>query len=127
LETFNALFFKSGYFNDASLIRPANLIGVHPNFTLQLSKDISVDGGADWFWRYSRKDAVYGVPGHIAIPALSDAPSYIGTALDLNLNWQIQRHIGFQASYVHFLTGDYVHEAGGKDVNYFSTTLTFLF
>src|SRR6266704_158410 len=127
LETFNALFFKSGYFNDASLICPANLIGFHPNLALQFSKSISVDGGADWFWRYSRNDAVYGVPGRIAIPALSNAPSYIGTALDLNLNWQIQRHITFQASYVHFLTGDYVHQAGGRDVNYFSTTFTFLF
>jgi len=127
LETFNALFFKSGYFNDASLIRPANIIGLHPNLTLQFSKNISVDGGADWFWRYSRNDAVYGVPGRIAIPALSDAPSYIGTALDVNLNWQIQRHIGFQASYVHFLTGSYIHQAGGRDVNYFSTTLSFIF
>jgi hypothetical protein len=126
-ETFDPLFFKSGYFNDASLIRPSNIIGVHPNLTLQLSKSISVDGGADWFWRYSRHDAVYGVPGRISIPALSNAASYIGTALDVNLNWQIQRHISFQASYVHFLTGDYVHQAGGKDVNYFSTTLTFLF
>jgi hypothetical protein len=126
-ETFDPLFFKSGYFNDASLIRPSNIIGLHPNLTLQLSKSISVDGGADWFWRYSRNDAVYGVPGNIAIPALSDAPSYIGNALDVNLNWQIQRHISFQASYVHFLTGSYIHQAGGKDVNYFSTTLTFLF
>jgi hypothetical protein len=127
LETFDPLFFKSGYFNDASLIRPSNIIGVHPNLALQLSKSITVDGGADWFWRYSRNDAVYGVPGRVAIPALSNASSYIGTALDVNLNWQIQRHLSFQASYVHFLTGSYVHQAGGKDVNYFSTTLTFLF
>jgi hypothetical protein len=126
-ETFDPLFFKSGYFNDASLIRPSNLIGLHPNFALQLSKNISVDGGADWFWRYSRNDAVYGVPGFIAVPALSNAPSYIGNALDANLNWQIQRHISLQASYVHFLTGSYVHQAGGRDVNYFSTTFTFLF
>ena len=62
-----------------------------------------------------------------SIPALNDAPAYIGTALDVNLTWQVQRHVTFQASYVHFLTGTYVHEAGGKDVNYFSTTISFLF
>jgi len=28
---------------------------------------------------------------------------------------------------VHFLTGSYVHQAGGSDVDYFSTTITFLF
>ncbi len=127
LETFDALYFKSGYFNDASLIRPANLFGLHPNVGVQLSKTVSLDGGADWFWRYSRNDAVYGVPGFIAIPPLKDAPNYIGTALDLNLTWQVQRHVTVQASYVHFLTGSYVHEAGGKDVDYFSTTISILF
>src|SRR4051812_39779715 len=69
----------------------------------------------------------YGVPGRIAIPALSDAPNYIGTALDVNLTWHIERHVIVQASYVHFLTGSYVHEGGGRDLNFFSTTITFLF
>lgn len=127
METFDALFFKSGYFNDASLIRPQNIVGLHPNFTVTPTPKVSVDGGANWLWRYSRNDAVYGVPGYIEIPALRNAPNYIATAVDLNLTWNIQRHIVFQASYVRFLTGDYVHQAGGSDVNYFSTTFSFLF
>ena len=126
-ETFDALYFKSGYFNDASLIRPANLIGVHPNFGLRLSRTVSADSGADVFWRYSRNDAVYAVPGLIAIPALKTGSSYVGTAVDVNLQWQIQRHLSFQASYVHFFTGSYVHQAGGSDVDYVSTTISFLF
>jgi hypothetical protein len=127
LETFDALFFKSGYFNDASLIRPQNIIGLHPNLTVNPLRNVSVDGGANWFWRYSRNDAIYGVPGFIEVPANPNAPSYVATALDLNLTWHIQRHVTFQASYVHFLTGSYVHEAGGHDVNYVSTTISFLF
>ncbi len=125
--TFDALYFKSGYFNDASLLRPQNIIDVHPNASLQLTKAISVDGGGDVFWRYSKKDAVYAVPGFIAIPALENASSYVGTAADLNFTWQIQRHLNLQASYVHFFSGSYVHQAGGSNVNYVSTTLTFLF
>ena len=125
--TFDALYFKSGYFNDASLIRPQNLIGVHPNFTLTPTRTVSVDGGANWMWRYTRNDAVYAVPGNVAIPALQNASSYIATAVDLNLQWHIQKHLTFGASYVHFFTGSYIHAAGGSDVNYFSTTLTFLF
>jgi hypothetical protein len=127
LETFDALYFKSGYFNDASLIRPQNIMSIHPNLTLQPLPRMTVDGGASPFWRYSRNDAVYAVPGFVSIPALRNDSSYVGTAFDLNLNWQIQRHISFQASYVHFLTSGYVHKAGGQDVNYFSTTFTFLF
>lgn len=126
-DTFNALYFKAGYFNDASLFRPQNIIDVHPNAGLQLTRALSADGGVDVFWRYSRNDAVYAVPGFIAIPASSTTSSYVGTALDVNLTWQIQRHINLQASYVHFFTGDYIHEAGGHDVDYVSTTLDFIF
>jgi hypothetical protein len=127
METFDALYFKSGYFNDASLIRPQNVIGVHPNFALKPSRTVTVDGGANWFWRYSQNDAVYAVPGFVAVPALKTASSFVGTALDVNLTWQIQRHVSFQASYVHFFTGDYIHAAGGHDVDYVSATLDFLF
>src|SRR6266536_3944743 len=127
LGTFDALFFKSGYFNDASLIRPQNIISVHPNFTVHPLPKVTIDGGASPFWRYTRNDAVYAVPGFVEIPALHNASSYVGTAFDVNLNWQIQRHISFQASYVHFLTGSYVHQAGGRDVNYSSTTYTDIF
>jgi hypothetical protein len=127
METFDALYFKSGYFNDASLIRPQNVIGVHPNLELKPSRTVTVDGGANWFWRYSQNDAVYAVPGFVSVPALKTASSYVGTALDVNLTWQLQRHVSFQASYVHFFTGDYIHEAGGHDVDYVSTTIDFLF
>jgi hypothetical protein len=88
---------------------------------------LSINGGGDAFWRYSREDAVYAPPGFIAIPALNTASAYVGTALDLNLEWRPQRHLSFLASYVHFLSGDYVHAAGGRDVDYFSLTMSFLF
>jgi hypothetical protein len=86
-----------------------------------------VDGGIDFFWRYSRNDAVYAVPGFISIPALKTASAYVGAAFDINFEWHIQRHITASASYVHFFTGDYVQAGGGRDVNYFSTTISFLF
>jgi hypothetical protein len=125
--TFDALYFKSGYFNDASLIRPQNIIDVHPNLSANLTRAISINGGADVFWRYSQNDAVYAVPGFVAIPALKSSSSFVGTALDANLEWRVQRHLSFLASYVHFFSGDYVHAAGGHDVNYVSTTMSFLF
>ncbi|HXI70259.1 MAG TPA: alginate export family protein [Verrucomicrobiae bacterium] len=124
--TFNALYFKSGYFNDASMIRPANLIDVHPNLAANLTRTFSVNGGADVFWRYTQNDAIYAPPGFIEIPAAGGS-AYVTTALDVNLEWHIQKHLTLGASYVHFFTGSYVHQAGGSDVNYVSTTLSFLF
>jgi Alginate export len=125
--TFDALYFMSGYFNDASLFRPQNIIDVHPMLGLQLTRTLSVNGGGDVFWRYSRNDAIYNPPGFILIPAIDTASTYLGTAADINFTWQIQRHLSLGASYVHFFTADYIHAAGGKDLNFASTTLSFLF
>src|SRR5260370_2838381 len=77
LGTFDALFFKSGYFNDASLVRPQNIISVHPNFTVHPLPNVTIDGGVSPFWRFSRHDAVYAVPGFVAIPARQSASSYV--------------------------------------------------
>ena len=125
--TFDALFFKSGYFNDASLLRPANLIDIHPNLGASLTRSVFVNGGVDVFWRYTKDDAIYAPPGFVTLPALKNQSSYLGTAVDVNLQWQVQRHITVLASYVHFFTGSYVHATRGGDVDYVSTTLSFLF
>lgn len=126
-QTFDALFFKSGYFNDAGLIRPQNIIDVHPNLTVNVTRTLSVNGGVDVFWRYSAGDAVYAVPGFVAIPPVESSSRYVGTAADLNVEWRLQRHVTLSASYVHFFPGGSTRQAGGKDVNYVSTTLSFLF
>jgi len=125
--TFDALYFKSGYFNDASLLRPENIISVHPNLKLQPTKDLSVDGGVAVFLRYSKDDGIYNPPGFIVLPATQSGSSYVGTALDVNVEWRIQKHVSFLASYVHMATGEYVSSAGGGNVDYVSTTLSFLF
>ena len=127
LGTANPLYFRSVYFNEASLFSPANLFCVHPMLTLQLTKTLSASGGGDVFWRYSRSDAIYLPSGFIAIPAIETASSYLGTAADINFAWQVQRHVSLGLSYVHFFSGSYIHQAGGSDIDFLSTTISFLF
>ena len=125
--TFDALYPNPEYYNNASLIRPANLIDVHPYLVAHFTRTVSANGGVDVFWRYSTSDAVYAPSGNIAIPALNTGTAYFATAVDVNFQWNIERHLTFNASFVHFFTGSYVHAAGGGDVNFASATLTFLF
>jgi hypothetical protein len=125
--TFDALFPNPEYYNNASLLRPANLIDLHPYVVANFTRTVSANGGFDVFWRYSTSDAIYAPSGNIEIPALNTGTAYFATAVDVNFQWKIQRHLTFNASFVHFFTGSYVHAAGGSDVNFVSTTLTFLF
>jgi hypothetical protein len=125
--TFNALYPNPEYFNNASLIRPANLMDVHPYILAHFTRTVSANGGVDVFWRYSASDAVYAPSGNVSVPASNGGSAYIATAVDANLQWNIQRHITFNTSFVHFFTGSYIHGVGGRDVNYASATVTFLF
>src|SRR5262249_11353323 len=60
LQTFNALFPRGGYFSEAALIGPANLVDLHPSITLQPSAVLTVTADWDFFWRQSTGDGVYG-------------------------------------------------------------------
>ena len=51
------------------------------------------------FWRYSAGDAVYAVPGFVAIPPVKSSSHYVGTAVDLNMEWSLQRHVALGTSY----------------------------
>ena len=70
---------------------------------------------------------MYAPPGFVTLRADEGASAYVGTAVDVNLEWRLDRHVTVQASYVHFFVGDYPERVGGGDVDFGSTTLSFLF
>lgn len=123
LETFDPLFFKSGYFNDASLLRPSNIIDIHPSFSVEPARRLELDAGVDVFWRYSSQDAIYDPAGFIAVPVTNNRSRYLGTAVDINVSWRFHRHALLSSSYVYFFSDNFVHSAGGSGTGFFSATL----
>ena len=120
------MFPKAGYFNDASLLRPSNLIDVHPSLQVRPIEDVLVTLATDSIWRYSGDDAVYGPPGNIQIPADAGSGRFVGQTLEAAAVWQINRHLVWTNSYVHLFAGDSVNHAGGGDVDFFGAWLTFV-
>lgn len=57
----------------------------------------------------------------------SDA-SYIGNQPSVQVEWRIDRHVTLTTVYAHFFSGEFLKESGpGKDVDYFSTRMTYKF
>lgn len=127
LRTFDPLYFKSGYFNDASLFRPSNLMDLHPGFQVTPRESVVLGVASDVLWRYTVNDGVYGPGGNVVLRPNGRGSLYFGTTLEATAEWKINRHVTYNFAYVHFFGGGYLREAGGHDVNYFSTMLTFLF
>ena len=123
--TFSPLYFKAGYFNDASLLRPSNVVDLHPNLQLQPNNSTTLTFGSDVIWRYSIQDAIYGPAGNVTLPA-GLGQKYVGTTAEAALQYKFDRHTVLTASYVYMFTGSYVALARGGDVNFFATWLTYL-
>ncbi|MGZ4953483.1 MAG: alginate export family protein [Methylobacter sp.] len=123
LGTFNPLFFKAGYFNDAAVVSPANMSDIHLSIQMQPRKYLNLVVGSDMLWRYSKQDALYS-PGGINLPA-ADGSLYVGTTAEVALQWNLNRHLVGTVSYVHMFTGKYVNQSGGADIDYLATWLSY--
>jgi len=53
---------------------------------------------------------------------------FIGSEIDLLLNWQIDRHLLLYGGYSHFFAGDFIQDTGASqdiDFAYFAVVYTF--
>lgn len=110
-----------------------NIIDVHPGFNLTLVKNkswaeqLTLLAQYRQFWRESTADAVYTSSGSILRAGTSGAKS-VGGEMDLQVNWQLDRHIGVYAGYSHFYPGAFIADTGpDKAIDFAYSALTFTF
>lgn len=128
LQTFNPLFPKGAYFSEAGLIGPANFIDLNPCLDLHLTSRHTVIFDWDFFWRESTHDGVYNNAVALVRSAKASAARYIGSMPQLQLIWDMDRHLTISAIYGHFFAGRFIKESGpGEDVDYLTTWLAYKF
>ncbi len=136
LETFNQLFpLGHAYFGYIDVIGRQNIIDLHPGVELTLAKEkrnvkkLALRADYHLFWRYSDEDAIYGVGGAIQRADGGSDAAFVGSELDLLLNWQIDRHTAAYFGYSHFFAGDFIDESGpaDDDIDFFYAAITYTF
>ena len=128
LNTFNPLFPSGKYFNEAGLGEPSNFIDVYPYLELHPSPRLTWSNGWDLLWRESLHDGFYSYSTTLLRSGQTSDARYYGSQLFTQVDWQVERHLSFSFTYVHFFTGDFIRESGpGKDVDYLSSWLTYKF
>lgn len=133
LERFNQLFpLGHAYFGYIDVVGRQNIIDVHPGVSLKVSKDVTFRADYHLFWRESDNDALYAASGAPLIPAGGSDETYVGSELDLLVNWQIDRHLLAYFGYSHFFAGDFVDESGAatgadEDIDFAYAALVFTF
>ena len=112
VESFNPMFPKGKYFGELSPIGPINIINVHPSVSLDLGHGVALDLAAVVYWRASRNDGIYNVPGQlIRAPGGSTARS-IGTQMEAVIGWQASQILSFTFSLSTFEPGRFIRQTG---------------
>lgn len=116
LGTFNAMYPKSAYFSEASLLAPANLIDVQPTLTLNPRPGLSTELGWQLAWKHRRRDAVYTTPAPLAaVPGTVGTPRRIGRQYKWETTWQANPHWTWKGQLAWFDAGPGLRAAGGRD------------
>ena len=101
---------------------------MHPQLDLALHKDVTLTLDWDCFWRENTHDGIYGPAVNLIQSGRTSEARYVGNQAEALLVWRIDRHFTVSADYAHFFAGDFLNETTpGKDVDYFSTWLTYKF
>lgn len=129
LGTFNPLFPRGAYFNDAALIGPQNLMDLQPGVDLVLTRSVKLSVSCDVVWRESLEDGVYGVSLNLQVPPGASSARYVGAFPTATLSWQVQRHLNFTVNYVAYVFGDFVtqSEPDQRNGSYVSAAAVFRF
>ena len=128
LQTFNPLFPKGKYFGELSLLGPYNLINLHPSIGVALGAGWALSVGSVFYWRQSTGDGIYDNGGNLIRGDLGSKARYIGTQVEVVLEYEYSRNLGFLVSYSQFRAGRYIKDTGpSKTVHFVGTELEFRF
>lgn len=112
LGTFNALFPKGKYFGELSPIGPRNIMDLHPSVDFDLGSGVAVELAAASFWRQTRGDGIYDIPGGLIRAAGGSSVRHIGEQVEISAGWQASATLSFAASLSAFRPGAFIRDTG---------------
>ncbi|MGW8203502.1 alginate export family protein [Sphingomonas bisphenolicum] len=112
LGTFNALFPKGKYFGELSPIGPTNIINLHPGVALTLRDDLSLSIAGMAYWRYTKGDGIYDIPGNLIRGPGNATSRFIGTQVEAALSWQATPEWELSTSLSAFSPGAFLRQTG---------------
>jgi hypothetical protein len=126
LGTFNPLFPKGPYFNEANVTSFANLVAVRSSLRVQPLRALTVEAATQWKWKEARGDSVYLGPAS-PVAGTRGGPREIGQVYSADATVQIGRHWSLRGYYLHHSEGEAIRAVGGEAIDFGMASLQFRF
>lgn len=117
-HTFNPLFQANNYFNEGGFISPSNLYNLNPVLILKPNREVSINMGMNFQWRFDADDAVYGAPLQEIGGKSPGGDTYLGTAYNFSIEWAAAQKTSLFFGYTHHQAGKSLTSIGGGNVDY---------
>jgi hypothetical protein len=127
--TFNQLF-PTGHlwFGWADLIGRQNVVAGRLTVTAKPTPKLFLRADLHAFWRASTDDGVFTAGGGVLRPAGGADARAVGTEVDLQAKYTIDRHLELEAGWGHFMPGAFLNDTGAhEDTDFVYAMATFTF
>ena len=112
LGTFNPLFPRLKYFGESGVIAPANLFDLHPGISFQVSERVALKADAQFLWRYSKDDGVYGPGGQLLRTGTDSDSRYVATQYEIGTEVEFNENLTCNFFYATLPPGAFIRESG---------------
>jgi hypothetical protein len=112
LQTFNALFPKGKYFGELSPVGPYNIVNGHFGATADVAKGVTIGLSTMAYWRQSKGDGIYDIPGHLIRSGRGSDARFIGKQAEATVSWTVMPELELSASLSAFVPGAFIRETG---------------
>lgn len=114
--TFQQLFpLGHAYLGFADLIGRQNILAANFQVGVKPAKDLELKATYHGFWRADENDAVYNAGGGVLRAASGSSETFVGTEIDVTVEYKFKRHWAALLGWSHFFPGDFIDETGAHE------------
>lgn len=128
LNAFNPFFPKGKHISQLAATGLINQRDLQPKIDIQFNKNWSLVLSMAFIWRDSLGDGIYSIGNNLLKTGQASRARYVGTQPEVELKWQVDRHLDIKGIFVFFDAGSFIRETPpGNDIVYLGTMATYRF
>ena len=128
LNAFNPFFPKGKHISQLAATGLINQRDLHPKISIQFNKHWFLTLSTEFIWRDSLDDGIYSIGNGLLKTGQASRARYVGTQPEVELKWQVDRHLDIKGIFVFFDAGPFIRETPpGNDIVYLGTMATYRF